>query len=257
MIPLVDTHCHLLTALDDGPRSEEESVEMCRLAWEEGTRVVAATGHINEERPEITPDRIRAATARLAQRLKQIGMPLTLYPCSEVRIRPELERLWLRGELLGMAGMQAYLLVELPEGLFFDLSLLVGRFAELGVHVILAHPERHAELVHDPGRIERLVRLGCLIQVSSDSITEPLKRDDEQILRRWVREGLVHLVCSDGHSPRRRPPRLAEAHRRISSWAGAHTADRLCSINGLIVLEGLPLKVAKPKPPRKRWFSRL
>ena len=45
MIPLVDMHCHLLAGLDDGPRSQEEAVAMCRMAYEEGIRMVAATAH--------------------------------------------------------------------------------------------------------------------------------------------------------------------------------------------------------------------
>ena len=33
MIPLVDMHCHLLAGLDDGPRTQEDALEMCRIAY--------------------------------------------------------------------------------------------------------------------------------------------------------------------------------------------------------------------------------
>ena len=61
MIPLVDIHCHLLAGLDDGARTEEEAIDMCRFAYAEGVRMVAATAHQNQDWASVTPDRIRQA----------------------------------------------------------------------------------------------------------------------------------------------------------------------------------------------------
>jgi len=36
MLPLVDIHCHLLAGLDDGPRTDEEALAMCQLAYPGG-----------------------------------------------------------------------------------------------------------------------------------------------------------------------------------------------------------------------------
>lgn len=254
MIPLVDTHCHLLAGLDDGPRTVDEALAMCRLAWDEGIRVIAATAHLNERNPEVTPSRIRAAATEIGRLAHEAGIPLTVYPSAEVMIRPGLEKMWVRGELLGLAGGNRYLLVELPAGQFFELRELVTGLSELGVHPILAHPERHPDLLHEPAQMERLIRLGCLVQVSADSIAEPLERRDWRMLKRWVQGGLVHLVGTDAHSPARRPPRMANAHHQVAMWAGNDAADRLCSLNGLMVVEGLPLKIPEPRIARRRWF---
>jgi protein-tyrosine phosphatase len=75
MIPLIDMHCHLLAGLDDGPSTQEEALEMCRLAYAEGTRMAAATAHQNEDYPEVTPPRIRSAWERLVQQLRDAGIP--------------------------------------------------------------------------------------------------------------------------------------------------------------------------------------
>ena len=48
MIPLVDMHVHLLAGLDDGPRSREDAVAMCRIAHEEGVQMAAASAHQND-----------------------------------------------------------------------------------------------------------------------------------------------------------------------------------------------------------------
>lgn len=253
MIPLADTHCHLLAGLDDGPRTLDEAVEMCRIAWEEGTRVIAATAHMNEQWPGVTPERIRTATKELAARLEDIDLPLTVYPCAEVTVSPELGDSWVRGELLSVSGRGVYLLIELPAGVFLDLCELVRRLGEVGIRPILAHPERQPELLYETGLIEQLIDLGCLVQVSSNSITDPDSREDAQMLKHWVRRGIVHLVGSDGHSARSRAPRMAEAYRRVAQWAGADVADRICGTNGFAVLEGLSLEAPKPEPLKKGW----
>ena len=255
MISLVDTHVHLLAGLDDGPDSVDDAVAMCRLAWDEGTRVMAATVHINEQWPQSTVERIRAGTRQLRAELVAAEVPMTIYPCAEVMICPELEEMWQSGELLCMADRPGYLLVEFPFGLYFDIRSLAQEMRRQGVRLVLAHPERHPELLHEPGNIEELIRLGCAVQASAESFGDPVVRHDVRALRQWVERGVVHLVCSDGHSPMGCPPLMAAAYEQIATWVGPETAGRLCSINGLTVLEGRPLWAPEPKPPRRRWFS--
>jgi len=42
---MIDLHTHILYGLDDGARSLEESIEMCRMAYQDGVRTVVATPH--------------------------------------------------------------------------------------------------------------------------------------------------------------------------------------------------------------------
>src|SRR5690349_4474401 len=165
MIPLVDMHVHLLAGLDDGPRSEQDALAMCRMAYAEGVRMAAATAHQNDEWNSVTPDRIRQATERLAHRLQEIGSGLLVFPCAEVMVHPEIESSWDRGSLLSVADRRQYLLLEMRHDLVVDLRATVARLRQRSVRPILAHPERHEELLHEPGRIEQLIRAGCLVQV--------------------------------------------------------------------------------------------
>ena len=61
MVPLVDMHCHLLAGLDDGPRTWDDALGMCRIAHEEGTQMAAALAHQNERWKSVTPGLIREA----------------------------------------------------------------------------------------------------------------------------------------------------------------------------------------------------
>jgi protein-tyrosine phosphatase len=257
MIPLVDMHCHLYGGLDDGPRTEAEALEMCRMAYADGIRAVVATAHQNERWAANTPERIRQAHHRLAGALREAGIPLTAFPGAEVMAHPEMETTWRQGSLLSVADRGKYLLVEMPHDLYVELGEIAGALVRAGVRPILAHAERHAELLHEPDQIEQLIEAGCLVQVSSGSVTDPASREDARALKDWFRRGVVHLLGSDGHSPRRRRPHLAAAYRQIASWAGSGAADRVCSTNGLAVCHGLPLRLPRPRARARRWFARL
>jgi protein-tyrosine phosphatase len=256
MVPLADIHVHLLAGMDDGPRTREDALAMCRILHAEGVQAAAATAHQNDHWPEVTPDRIRTATRELTEALRQEGIPLTVFPCAEVMARIETPADWREGRLLSVADRRQYVLLEPPHGLYVDLRPTVRFLREAGIRAILAHPERQPELLEDAGRIEELVEAGCLVQVSSGSVTEPPGgRLGEKELRGWFRRGIVHLLGSDGHSPRRRAPRMANAYQQIVRWAGRAVADRVCGTNGMAVLHGLPLQVPPPQPRPTRWLA--
>jgi protein-tyrosine phosphatase len=257
MIPLVDIHCHLLAGLDDGPRTDEEALEMCRIAYADGTRVIAAGAHQSEHYPENTPDRIRLAGQRLTQQLTAHGIPLTTFPCAEVMVHPEIESSWRQNQLLSVADRGQYLLIEMPHALFVDLRDTVERLCRAGVSPILAHPERSPELLHGDGAIEDLIRVGCLVQVSAKSVTQPRDRREERALKDWFKRGIVHFLGSDGHSPRRREPKMGDAYQQIVHWAGSRVADRVASTNGTAVSQGLRIQIDPPETRRVSWLSKL
>src|SRR5271168_3772259 len=45
---VIDIHCHILPEVDDGPKSWEVAIEMCRMAAADGIRHTVATPHAND-----------------------------------------------------------------------------------------------------------------------------------------------------------------------------------------------------------------
>src|SRR5262249_44107755 len=154
----------------------------------------------------VTPDAIRSTARELGERLQQEGIELEVFPTAEVMADPDLEAAWDAGRLLGVGGHSSYLLVEMPHRVFVDLRPIVGQFRRRRVRIILAHPERHPELLHESGALNPLIAAGCLVQVNAGSVTDPATPADEVALRSWFRRSCVRLLGSDGHSPRRRKP---------------------------------------------------
>jgi protein-tyrosine phosphatase len=170
-------------------------------------------------------------------------------------VHPEIVSSWQKGELLSVADRGQYLLVEMPHNLFVDLGYVVAELREAGIRPILAHAERQRELLHEAGPIERLIRAGCLIQVNSGSVIDATDREEVRALKDWFKRGIVHLMGSDAHSPRRRRPRMAEAYRRVAGWAGSSVADRVFSTNATAVVHGLPLRIPEPAARRTGWLA--
>src|SRR5579883_2922809 len=257
MLPPIDTHVHLLGGLDDGPPDQDVAVAMCRMLVAEGARSAAALAHQNDDYPDNTPDRIRAATAALAAALKAADVPLAVAPTAEVMLSADLAARVAAGQCLTIADRGTFLLVEQPHGLFLDPRPLAGALRPAGVRLVVAHAERYPELLYDPGLTEQLIGMGCLIQVTARVLADPGSAAAERALREWVTRGFVHLLGSDGHGLDHRPPRLKAGHEAIRKWAGPAAADRIGHIWASAVLDGRPVNVPRPLPPKRSWFTRL
>ena len=81
---MIDIHSHILPELDDGSRSLEESLDMARIASEDGITHMVATPHMFNglsDNPETVEIIERVQTLQ-----EQIGDSLILLPGNEVHI---------------------------------------------------------------------------------------------------------------------------------------------------------------------------
>jgi protein-tyrosine phosphatase len=256
MFPLADTHVHLLTGLDDGPRTDDEAIAMCRMLVAEGVRSATALAHQNPGFPENTPDRIRAAYTKLAVTLQEKNIPLAVYPTAEVMLGSETVSDWTTGRLQSVGGHGRYLLAEMPHGLFLDPRPTAAALKPLGIRLILAHAERYDPLLHDAELTVDCIRAGCLIQVTAQAFADFSERD-AIALKKWAVRGMIHLLGTDGHRLDRRPPRMQAGYRVLQRWIGSASAERIGGIWGGAVLQGLTIQPPPPKPVTRSWFARL
>jgi len=256
MMPLADVHVHLLAGLDDGPRTEEEALAMCRMLVAEGARSATATAHQNEHYPENTPARIVAATARLAELIREKEIPLSVVPTGEIVLSDDLAERWQAGQLMSIGNTGKYLLVEMPYTHFLDFRPAAESLKPLGVRIVVAHAERYENLLHDPDLALQWIEAGLLMQVTGEALADP-PGDDGPMMKRWAQRGMFHLLGSDGHRFDRRKPELQAGFARLKKWIGIPAAERIAGIWGSAVLQGLPVNPPAPKPPPKGWFGSL
>jgi protein-tyrosine phosphatase len=164
----VDVHSHVVPSGDDGAKTIEEGLDLCRGAAERGTTVLFATPHVwpmlplGAEREEA----IRAAHAEMAPAAAgfgldlQLGFELTPTP-SLLEEDPHRYRL----------GALPAVLMEVP---FHGSLSLAERLAEhiegAGLQPVIAHPERCEAVLEDPGLAAALHARGWLLQLNATSI---------------------------------------------------------------------------------------
>jgi protein-tyrosine phosphatase len=256
MLPIADTHVHLLAGLDDGPRTEDEAVALCRKLISEGVSTAAAVAHQNTTYPENTPARLTEAGERLKVLLAEAQVPLTIYTTGEIVLTSDLIDQWHAGALQSVGGHHKYLLVEMPHRVFIDPRPTIRAFKKLGVKIIIAHAERYEPMLHDPKLTTECIAAGALIQVTTDAFHEYCDRDGAA-LRHWAKCGMIHLIGSDGHRIDSRVPKHREGYRVLERWIGGVAAERIASIWGSAVLMGGNVNPPMPKLPTKSWFSRM
>lgn len=202
---MIDLHTHLLPGLDDGPPTLAESLELARAAVARGTRVMAATPHVNPGY-RLTPARITAATEAFRDAVDEAGIPL------EVRSGGEISHLRLprldEDDLASLRlGGGPYLLIECPfEPDHGEFEPLVLDLLDRGHGVLLAHPERSLAVHRDPGLLARLEAAGALAQVTAGSLVGEFGRSVRRGAIELVREGRIHVAASDAHDAHHRRP---------------------------------------------------
>ncbi|PJA48601.1 MAG: tyrosine protein phosphatase, partial [Syntrophobacterales bacterium CG_4_9_14_3_um_filter_49_8] len=108
-IKMIDLHCHILPGIDDGAGSLSESIEMCRIAVNDGiSKVVCVPHHVvgkyNNNREKIT-----RCVEKLQASLNDEDIPLTLYPGCEIRLDLNLVENIKTGELMTMNDSGRYI----------------------------------------------------------------------------------------------------------------------------------------------------
>jgi protein-tyrosine phosphatase len=204
---VIDLHCHILPALDDGALDLADSLGMGRQAVNDGIEAICATPHIRHDhdvRIEHLADRVES----LNESLRDEGVPVEILQGGEVA---ETAVEGLSEEELGLVtlGSGGWILLEPAPGALDD-SLLrrVSHLAERGHRTLIAHPERHvsADMYE---RIAALVAAGALVQATADFF---LRERTAGGMRFLAEAGLIHVLSSDAHSSHGgRPVHMKEA----------------------------------------------
>ena len=246
---MIDLHCHILPGIDDGPKTREEAIAMCRLAFEDGCRAMVATPHQRRGRWWNSD---RGAIADLARDLQAgLGTELRILVGGEVHVDSELlaevEKLP-EGGICTLAGSR-YLLIELDDrGRAGEAISLVHELAVAGWIPVVAHPEFIPWLAGDLELTARLVSLGARMQLTAMSVTGDFGRPPQQTTHALIDAGLVHFIASDCHGIRRRPPGLKRAYQTVAARWGEEAA-RLFLVDGpRAVIEDRPLIAVAAAP---------
>lgn len=249
---MIDLHSHVLPGLDDGAQDMKEALAMCLAAAKDGVTHLVATPHYQPEDPGFTMEQVAVAVERINDALAKRGVGLTLEAGAEVMMSPRLLDLAREGLLPTLGRGGRYVLLEMPpQAAIRGLDELVFQLGLLGLAPIIAHPERTWSGRDNWNWLEDLVRQGCLVQITAMSLTGAFGSQPKRTAERLARLGLCHLVASDAHSARHRPPVLSGARKHLVGLWDEPTAQSILEVWPEQVLAGEPVDPELPKARRR------
>ncbi len=235
---MVDIHCHLLPGVDDGAKSWEVSEEMCRIAAADGIQHIVCTPHANDE---YVYDRAQHEQ-RLQQLRERVGGCIQLsLGCDFHFSFDNIQEALVTPEKFVISGSD-YLLVEFSD---FSISPAMNdallRFLSLGITPVITHPERNMVIQRQPEFVLKLAEQGCVIQVTANSLTGHWGGQTKKIALWLLERDAVHVLASDAHDTRHRPPILSKAKAAVTDLYGAELATALVHDNPRAIISGRPL----------------
>lgn len=212
--PFIDLHNHLVPGVDDGAATVAESLDALRALYAEGVRTLVATPHLLL--PRLTTeaaigreldtqrrafDRLAEAVAR-ERNLPVLGLGQEVWAPDAAAMR----RVAARPDI-GLGGSRA-LLVEFGFELRGTHAEVVRAAAAAGRRIVVAHPERYRYPAGlEPLEVMRRWReMGALLQVNVGSFSgyyEDHRPGSEALTWAMAAEGLVDIIATDHHGPRR------------------------------------------------------
>ncbi|WP_208560075.1 tyrosine-protein phosphatase [Marinilactibacillus kalidii] len=250
---MIDLHSHILPGVDDGAKTIEDSLDMARLAVEEGiTHLLATPHHMNRDWMN-EKSKVIELVKNLQTEIDREGIPLTLFPGQEIRIYGDILEDIEKNLILFTDEQQQYLLIEFPtssiptytERLFYDLQTN-------GKTPVIVHPERNRMILEDPDKLKELVEHGALAQLTAASYTGGFGKEIKKFSKQLIEANLVHFIASDAHNTTNRAFHMQEAHDNFIKDYGRHKWHEFHQttkdlINGDVIIPPTPTSVEKKK----------
>lgn len=251
---MIDLHNHLLPGIDDGARKLEDALHLLRLARGDGVGTVVATPHMKPGVYDNTRETIlkMVAMVREAQTSDEAAA-VRLLPGAEVYYTADLVSRAQAGQLMTLGDGGRYLLLELPyQQVPIGVDDTIFHLRLAGITPLMAHPERVAYYLQDIERVVASIRLGALTQVTAGSISGRFGARAREFARQMLERNLIHVIASDSHDARHRPPTLSEGMRAAATVVGEEAARRMVLETPRAILDGHPVEAAEPRDPPRR-----
>jgi protein-tyrosine phosphatase len=261
---MIDLHSHILPGIDDGSKSLEMSLEMARIAVNDGIRVMACTPHIYPGLYMNDTAGITAARNALQDALDEHDIALQLTTGADVHLVPGILQ-GLRAGTIPSLHSTRYVLLEPSH------HVAPPRFAEsvfqlvaAGYVPVITHPERLTWVEDSFSVLADLTRQGAWLQVTAGALTGMFGPRPRYWGERFLGEGLTHILATDAHASTRRVPVLSEGLAVAERLLGAEEAQQLVRGRPSAIMNNLPSSQAAPLPARKAgkssgtsWLRRL
>ena len=235
---MVDIHSHILPEVDDGPKSWDVSVAMCRTAAADGITNMVATPHAND-RYHYDREYLKGLVAHLQQ---LIGDSPKLGLGCDFHLSFDNVQDAIANPSRYVIDETRYLLVEFSNySIPQQITESFLKLGDVGITVIITHPERNPILRENLQRVGEWAEQGCVIQVTGSALTGFW---GERALgaAHWLLEHqAVHVLSTDAHDTQKRVPILSTSRAAAAEICGEEVAEALVESNPRAIINNQPL----------------
>lgn len=236
MLPTIDIHCHIMPGVDDGAPNMETSLEMLRIADKNDITHIILTPHHKPMHHNVSPQHNVLYRKKLQEAARAEGIKAKLFSGNEIYYSDETMDELLQGEVCSLAGSD-YVLVEFhPTNPYKAIQNAMYRVMSAGYIPIVAHVERYSDIVTNPGHVDDLIDMGCLIQVNASSVMGKYGLGIGHFTKTLLKQEKVHFIASDAHDTKSRAPKLSECRKYVERKFGEEYAKTLFFANPANVL---------------------
>jgi protein-tyrosine phosphatase len=234
---MIDTHSHILPAMDDGAETIHQSMDFVSQAAAQGVAVIFATPHCCDGVYDCQKTDILAAWQELCHAVDRAGLDIRILPGAEIRVNHDLVTRFDAGDLLTLGDGGEYLLLELPPMFIVNAFLrMIRQLKERGVTPIIAHAERNPMIMARPELASDLIFTGARLQITAGSLTGDFGRASRKTAGILVQNDQVFCTGSDIHPGRKY--RMQAAEKLLYKTAGRMKAAKIGQENPGKIVQG-------------------
>jgi protein-tyrosine phosphatase len=230
---VVDIHSHILPEVDDGPKSWDMSVAMCRAAAADGITHMVATPHAND-RYHYDREYLAGLVAHLQALIGDA--PKLILGC-DFHLSYDNLRDAVANPTRYVIDATRYLLVEFSNySIPQQTSDSFFKLGDCGITAIITHPERNPILRETPQRVLEWAEQGCVVQMTGSALTGFWGERTRRAALWLLEHQAVHVLATDAHDTEKRVPILSSARHAAAQICGEEIADALVEANPRAVI---------------------
>ena len=242
----VDIHSHVLWGIDDGSRSVDETVKLCYIAYESGTKHLFLTPHlIYWEKAADLYDEREWKVEQLKEILLDEDIDIKIHKGFEILCDDDIFdiKYFKPYTLCG----SRYILIEFD---FFktttdDVVSWCKYLRSFDLVPIIAHPERYEFFHDDDGVVDKLSEMGVLFQINSGSLAGMFGSKTREFAEKMLNLGYVDFVGSDAHGLMSRNTDMMWCFKHCSDDIDLGLLNVACEVNPLKIIKDEQIQVKR------------
>ncbi|MFK3936072.1 tyrosine-protein phosphatase [Alkalihalobacillus sp. NPDC078783] len=249
---MIDYLVNILPDLNEHSPSQTEAIKLLQKSEESGVKTLIAAPTFRLHQDTITPSEIRERTIQLNHVAKEQKLAIRVVSGQSIQLDDDLSIAYEEGSILTLNDTQYMLITLGGERLHPRISDILYNLQLKGVKPILAHPERHKEIIEQPDLLYKLVKGGALAQMNASSFTGRVSGYTRKFSEQLIANRLVHFLMSSSLQSKTRSSDFTKAFDTLYRQGDGsnmtyfeQNAERL--INDYSIYAEEPLRVKKKK----------